>query len=412
MIGLQLQHVLSLNGKQYQKLEQNQMGKFYELLDYWQSQPKINMDFKVGDQDQHIQYVFTPPSLLKYIDQQEKFGAYIGDMMFISSDTAKEHHDWIPYIALKLYAEKFIPDAQMDETGIIKHHQTLYRTVRLAQATMNPAQLHQFLTALRQHERTGFMDMDQEAQDFLVKTKPKDPAKDPENSDFLNAKRVYLERHNRNKWVSQGRLDEDLSKISTMYAGYRNHAQAVFDAVVGSNAIDLYLASAFTAQLASVEPHVPIILQKPFSSLAYAMTRDVNGFVDLVQFKPYVDSKREDIIVRLPGKMKTWTALRKRLSYDIHRLELNVQHQIESDKQNLERLVLEANKIDDALSTQIQHFRALATTTPLFSDARNLLANHATRYKTELLALDQTSSRIAGRLADLESLDQLLVASI
>ena len=326
------------------ELQQDRIGKIYEIIDYWQHQPKLEARLKIGGEDRKVDYVFAPPSFLNYINPGEKFGAYLGNMMMVNSELQREHPEWVPYVLLKLYAEKFAGSGH-DLSGTAKHWQSLFGTIRTAGAVMNKPQLHTFLETLSRHETSGYFTLDREVQEFMER----------EGGNALKGKRRYLDNHRRDKWVTGGRNEEYLTSLGFRDQGFRNHAEAVMTAIDDLDTRNLYLAAAFMHELSAANPGTPVIISPPCNAFAYALTKKANGMTNLVEFIDDTPRKdHEDVIVRLPKKMSTWVAVSKRLSYLVHAAENSVRELIKKQKKGVGTLLIGASQTNQTGEVSVQ----------------------------------------------------------
>ena len=177
-------------GRMLHKLEQDRMGKTYEIVDYWLTHPKQTISIHLRGENQNIPYILAPQSFLNYMATDELFGVYAGEMMFISSKLAREHPAWVPLVVLKLRLEKIATPG--DPSGRTKHLEAAFATTRIAGRVLDETEYRSFLDTYRRHESAGYFDLDRELTDFLASG----------DGDSLKAKRKYLEAHHHNKWVA------------------------------------------------------------------------------------------------------------------------------------------------------------------------------------------------------------------
>lgn len=396
---------LGINISQVQRLEPNRMGKIYELMDFYEHQPKSEFTLNINNQEHKINYVFAPQSFLNYIKgSTEPFGASIGDMIFINSKLQENNPNWIPYIVGKLYAEKHI-DPGLDESGKAVHWEALSRTIRVAGAKMNQRELVDFLEQTKEYETTGYFEFDGEVKEFL----------DRYGGDPTKAKREYLERHHGNRWVRSGRLEEQLNSIGFKNSAFQNGAEAVMTSLSGLEKGVLYYASDFIQQMARVDPGTPVIITEHFIPIAYAMTSDVNGKTDLVKFCNYGTPKKgEDIIVKTPGKQQTWTALGKRVSYNIHKQEQQVRNMITQNSLGLDLILIDTNNLNHQVQQQLIESKNYLTnpTAVNFNEVMQQLATLGQSYRQKLEEMNKSSQAIVQNIANLEDLSNFLISRI
>src|SRR3989344_1909491 len=396
---LQIRQELSVvnEGRLECRLVHDPMGKQYDIFDYWEHQPKHEVTLTTNEGPRQVKFVYSPPSWLNYVCSKEKFGAYVGDMMFISSDQKLVKPDWVPFIIVKLYGERFI-EKGLDETGKVKHYESLFRTIRAAASKMDERGLHDFLSVLVRHDRDNYFELDNEVREFLER----------HGMDPKLARRAYLERHHGNKWVGRGRTDEQLMDLGfSLVEGYRNHAEAVVDAFGELDAKDLYLAAQFIHILNSVEPNVPVIVEPPYTSFAFNLTKEGNGKVDLVQFKGAA-APNEDVLVRVKNRQPTWTALGKRFSYRIHIVEESVGKLISTAKQSLDGILVEAQRVHDAYAVQIADVRALVAERKKLPRAQEMFKRISGDYAPRVKMMDEVTQAAAQNLKNLEELAEIL----
>lgn len=376
------------------------IGKVYNVIDYWESQPKLEANLQVGNRSHNVKYVFAPPALLNYLSKGERYGAYLGDMMFVNSRFLKEDSDYLPYVLLKLHGEKYV-NPGLDKTGKAKHWQSLWSTIRVAGQLMNSDRLYQFLKELENHESTNFFELDGQVKDFMNRYE----------KDLPRGKRDYLERHHKNKWVLMGRNEEALSSLGFDSPGFRNHAEAIMSSIKDLDLRNLYLVTGFVHTLASVEPNEQIQLERPYNSFAYSLTKEGNGFTDLVKFVKTQKTTDFDTIIKLPGKIPTWTALSKRLSYTMHDAEKRVKELAEKERLRLDSLIIEAGQKTSQFEKEIELVRGLVVSKNRFEEARIRLQSLPV-YQVEVARLEELSANIAGKMQQLAELSNILVQQI
>lgn len=379
------------------RLVHDPMGRQYDIFDYWEHQPKHEVTLTTSEGPRQVQFVYAPPSWLNYVSRGEKFGAYVGDMMFISSDQKLVKPDWVPFIIVKLYGERFLEQG-LDESGRAKHYESLFRTIRAAAARMDESGLHEFLSVLVKHDRERYFELDAEAREFLERN----------GGDPKGARRAYLDRHHGNKWVGRGRLDEQLMDMGcSLVEGYRNHAEAVLDSFGDLDARDLYLAAQFIHTLNAVEPEVPVVLEPPYTSFAFNLTKDGNGKVDLVRFRVPA-SPGEDIVVKVKSRQPTWTALGKRFSYRIHKVEESVGKLISTAKQSLDGILIEAKRVHESYALQIAEVKTMVSERRELPKAQELFKRISGEYAPRAKLMDEVTQAAAQNLRNLEELSELL----
>lgn len=380
------------------------LGKVYEMIDYWDSQPKLELTLNLRGQDQVIQFVYAPPAFLDYIEPGELFGAYLGNMIFINSEIGEKHPDWVPYIVLKLWSERYV-DQGLDETGRVKHMQSLWATIRFAGTSMQADQLREFLEVLIKHDRSGYFKLDEEVRSFIEKG----------GGDPKTAKRQYLENHHDNLWVVRGRFDEDLVSAFGISAfdGYRNHAEAIMSVLGELETKDLYTAAVFLHQLARLEPGTEVVICPPFNAFAYALTKDCNGFTDLIKFADWNEGKPgEDLICRLPSNRKTWQALSKRISYRIHKAEEKVRALISGEQKRLSEAVSQADLANQEIARVMDQAQTMIAKPDGFDQARTMLLSAGSDFQQTIAALQRVSTTTSENLQRLSDISRVLAAQI
>lgn len=330
-------------------MEDDRIGKLYEIIDFWEHDAHLRASFEINGEEHTIEYVFAPQSFLQYVEPKEKFGFHVHGMIFINANLLKSNPQWIPYILMKLYAERFI-DPDVDESGRVKHWQALFGTIRLAGMTMGEKELHEFLRAVMEHEQTQYFQLDEQAREFVRKG----------GGSLLEAKRKYLERHHKNQWVVRGRKEEEIVRLTREETSvFRNHAEAIYQRLLADQGIaSLYETAQFIHQLMTVNPKTPVVVSERTSAIAYLLTREANKIADLVQFvDARTDNPCENVIVLLPGTMRTLSAIAKRLSFSIHRTELEVQKLMTEKKGELDKLISAAGAVTSNFKEQLEVIR-------------------------------------------------------
>lgn len=223
--------------------------------------------------------------------------------MFLNADLLKTHPEWAPFVVAKLHAELSM-DRGLDSTGVQKHFDALFGVIRVARNVMDSDELRVFLRELKQHERSGYFEWDEEAREFLEG-----------GGSVEEAKRVYLERHHGNRWVSRGRFAEELTAMGFRHEiGFRNHGEAIAQKLSESPAL-LYSAALLVHQLTSLSPGFQgglILLRPPFNTVAYQLTKEANGVADLVRFEDAEGLQRGEDVISVIGRRKTLIALGKK----------------------------------------------------------------------------------------------------
>ena len=134
--------------------------------------PRYPATLRYRGREQPVEFTFAPRSFLDYIaggdkPKGEKFGAYIGNMVFINSDLQRTNPKWIPYIVTKLWADRLI-NPGLDTTGRVQHWQSLFGTIRLAGMNLSQPELTEFLSAIGDHDTSGYFALDKEVRSFLA----------------------------------------------------------------------------------------------------------------------------------------------------------------------------------------------------------------------------------------------------
>src|SRR3989338_3344276 len=377
------------------------IGKVYEIMDYWQSQPKLEATLRIGEREHKIRYVFAPQSWLDYLVRGERYGAYLGDMIFINSRLQEQNQDYLPFVLLKLYGEKFV-DPGMDKTGRVQHWQSLWATIRVAGQLMDSNRLYSFLSDLQQHESSRFFELDGQVKRFM----------EEHRGDLTDAKRRYLDAHHNNLWVARGRNEELFANLG-MDSGFRNHAEAILSSIKDLDTRELYLATGFVRAMSSIEPDMPVQVGRPFNSYAYALTKKGNGITDLVKFIEEQGTHENDVISKLPGKMATWSALSKRLSYNIHTAEKRAKELAEKERYRLNDIVIQAGKRTSVFEKELGLIKQMVDlgAEGAFSEAKKKLQG-ITMYGQEITKLEELSASIAERMRQLEELSGILSRQI
>jgi len=393
---------LSLEPEGCLELQQDKTGKVYELIDYWDHTQKYITAFNYNGVEHKIEYAFAPQSFLNYIKgEKEFFGAYLGDMMFINSSMLKNHPEWIPLILVKLYAQKKI-DPGLDKTGRAVHWDSFYRTIRTAGKAMSETQLKEFIDMTRKYESTGYFDLDSDIKQFIESS----------GNDSLAAKRNYLNRHHNNMWVTRSRNEEVLAEEGFQTI-FRSHAEAILRQFSGVDTTILYDTAAFIHEMTHADPDVSIRITPPYTAIAYELTKERNGVVDLIKFQPISNRENnDDIIFKVPKREKTWIALSKRISYNIHKLEQGVNSLVNAERKRLEGLIIEAETTQNHLNVQLQDIRSLLVISSPLSNVTKMLSAHGEKYHIEMTRLEAMIQTEVKTLSDLEEISKLLRSQI
>jgi len=390
---------------QARQVQEDPIGKVYALRDYWDSQTPITISFDIGERTHETKYVLAPESFIKYMSGgDEIFGGYVNDMMFISSKLAQEHPEWAPYVAFKLYSERFVDEGK-DNSGKVKHWQALLGTMRLAGMTMSQGESEKFLEAIRPYETTRGFDMLREAYDNFIESGAGDP---------IEAKRKYLERHHGNRWVNLGRLEESFIDFGRENSGFRNHSEAIFRATGGDTNLDTnYSLASFVRALNTAEIGESIVIPEEYAAFAYALTKECNDVSDLIEFVKDVklEDTRSNVIRVLPHKERTWEGLSRRLSFGLHRAELAAGEATRMEKERLEGIVYQIGEIGETVRESVENIRSSISIMP-FNEVSLQIKNLTGDYQNILDGLDKQSKEAVANLASLEELALTLRASI
>jgi hypothetical protein len=385
------------------------LGKVYQLIDFWlvnkafRKKIKLEVDGEVHE----IEFLLAPSQLLSSLTPGEKFGLYIGNMMQISSEVAKKRPDWVKYIAIKLHAEKFV-DRGLDKSGRAKHYESMFKTIRLAGATMDENELREFISVVIPEDRSEYFKFDHEVQEFMSRNG--DPSDDDK---LLEVKRQYLDKHHHNLWVNRGRNQEFLAQHG-FTSGYRNHAEALYSCLIDTAIDSIYLAGYFIRSLMNTGEGQRILITPPLNAFAYALTKECNGVSDIVRF---VEAPRqnmsEDNIIRVRGKTKTLVALLKRLSFRIHQSELAVRDLMDSERLHLNQVITLTQKVNTEFDTTLT---TASTSLELRSDPFEgsilALQEQAGEWTEEITRLSSVASAITANVARLQKLSSTLKQAI
>lgn len=385
------------------RLYPDHMGKIYELFDYWEHHPHLELRLTVHGEEHRVPYVLAPPAFLNYLVEGERFGLCIGDVMLVSSEIHRQHPNWISYIVVKLYMERFI-NPGLDESGRVQHWESLFHSIRLAASTLSPGELETLLRVLVKFDRTRYFEFDNEVTEFLDRV-----GRDPER--IREEKRRYLENHHHNRWVRQGRIEEELQQY--MVAPFRLHAEAVFQAVFGSRQDDLYLAAEFVQQMAGVEPDTPVMITPPCNRIAYLLTSRANGLVDLVRFvgtNPH--NREEDIIVKVAGRNRTWVGLSRRLAFTLHQSEKQIQKSATAERDRLSGLTTGTFALNADFDQRLLAIREQVSQGVLLQEAIDEIQRLRGDWATELERLVQLQNQVAQRLRQFDEVTNALLKLI
>lgn len=382
------------------RLQTDRVGKFYQIIDLWDHCPHERASFTVRGEVHTVEYAFAPPSFLEYLRKGEKFGCYVADMMFLNAELLHHRVHWIPYIVLKLYCERFV-DPGLDETGKVQHYQALFGTIRLAGMTMPRRELEDFLSALMEHDDTGYFDLDHEVRNFIG------DAGSPRE-----ARRRYLERHHGNHWVRLGREEERLPD-RFREAGFRNHAEVLYQQMSGRSAHDAYLTAMLVHELVHLESGTPLLVDQSCSRIAYLLTKEMNGLVDLVRFIDHpTEEPGHNIIVRLRGRQSTWEGLSKRLSYGIHRVERQARELLEGKRHEVTGLLEAANVATVRFNTKVLALRQSVPPPHLFEETLANLEALSGNWKEELAGFAKLAASMTQTARELDEAADVLLAVI
>lgn len=387
-------------------MEEREAGfsKLFEALDFWEHHIILTAKLRINDKVQEIEYTFAPQSFINYLWRGEKFGVSFGEMIFISSEVQRQRPKWIPYIVLKLYAEKYV-DPGLDESGRVQHFESLFRTIRLAGAELSETELAELLIRIAENETTGYFKFDKEVRKFLEEFAVSGKSK------MLQEKRAYLENHHGNRWVRQGRTEESLAEFGIDF-GFRNRAEAIAEKLFDPKLASIYLISFFIHSLMAIEPGEEIFISPPFNSIAYMLTKNGNNIVDLVKFVGFdPQNPQQDIIVLLPGKNRTWTALAKRLSYFIHRGEIQARQLIATKKTELDQIMIEAGSLNSRVHTELAIIKERISEDK-FEDTKEVLKKLSGNWVKEIEGVANISRQIAENIAMIDQISNLLEEAI
>jgi len=403
--SMSLQLSQSVNVGMAQVLEPRLDDSFYESVNYWTHAEHHSIEFESGGKTHVVPFAYASPEWIESIVPDETFGIYVGDMMFINSDILAKHPQWVPFVIIKLYAERFV-NVDGDRTGKTKHYESLFRTIRLAYNILETDDLRLYLTKLMEHERTGYFEWDEQAKRFL-----------DGHDDTASAKRAYLAAHQDNQWVRQGRTIEALAELGDSTAlGFRNHAEAISGNFSGAEAVLIYSAAYFVAELLKEpyairpEDEVAFVIRPPFNAIAYQLTKEGNGISDLVRFHDVPGLEfGTDVITRRRRGRKTLIALSKRLSQMIIRVEKGVQALIEKRRATL-GVTIERTR---TLNIDMQH--ALTTANALVVQRLRppgALLSQLTNFPKEAEALRAEAEITAANMNELDNLLELLSEAV
>ncbi len=395
-MALELRQSLAQYGDTRLELHPPMRGTLYELIDFWTSNPKHRLSVPIGDEMHDAQYVLAPQRFLQYVKEDEPFGIYVGDMTFINAELAKSRPEWVPFIALKLIAARFI-DPGLDKSGRVRHWKSLFGTLRVAGLKMDEPEFREFIEGFAAHENTRYFELDDELTEFL------------DGRDPLTAKRRYLDRHRNNRWVTAGRRTEIMERMGLQVYG-RNHAEAAFNEMVDRD-VNMYAAATMVRALRHVPREQGVLIAPPYNAIAYAMTRDANGAVDLLKFRKGVLPDGKDIVFKpRRNRESTWTALIRRLGYQMHIAEQSATKLLDAHRERLDGLVVRAEQQNDLITADAARVQELVTESQ-FEAARVILARMP-GHEQSLARLGELTKTSAEGLAVLEASRQLLEEQI
>ena len=347
---MKLELIINTRNNQTLLTKLDPMGSIYEAFDFWSHQPKLQSIFSFRGEEKSIEYVLAPPSFLNYIaEKEEPFGVHVGDMIFINSHTHQKRPEWTKYIALRLFSSNKII-SKSDNPQLNNHWESLYRTTRLMANQMKESDLFEFLDLLNQYDTSEYFDLDVEAKRFLESSES-----------LIEAKRKYLEKHHENIWVKRGRDEEFLQSLGFNNRGFKNHAEAILSSSFDSTIDQQYLYGDFIRKLAFVDIGVPLEISPPFNQFAYTLTKNCNGVSDMIDFitPEALLSTSTDVIIKRKERRRTWNALLKRISYQIHTVEKNLRNITEKKTKGFHLIQTSVNGGDQDLSSEIDDISLL-----------------------------------------------------
>jgi len=397
---MKLMQVQSLSLKALQRQDLRMGDGFYDAVDYWTTHPHHKIKFTMDGEEREVSFVSAPSDWINTISPGEKIGAALGNMIFVRSSYFKKHPTWVPLVVAKLYGEVLIDRGELSSITEL-HWDALFRTIRLANNILDEPELYDFLSDLKAHERSGYFEHDEEARKFVEGGRPED---------VLAAKRVYLERHRANRWVARGREAAVAAGLGDSSAvGFQNHAEMVARSLQHTNLFSAAYLVRMIREVPFTGKAVPFQIGPEFAPIAYELTSEANGKVDLIRFEneaalPAGHNK----IVRPADKRKrrTWVALSKRLSYMAHKLELAAVAAADLSRKAIDAAIVDMAALNDSATQQIASANALVASDPQQASAA-LEAVQAT-YPSAVAQLQAEQTRAANNLGQLNDLARQL----
>jgi hypothetical protein len=379
-----------------------------DFIDYWLNHEHLFIDFEINNIQHKIEFALAPQSFIRYINSKEKYGVYSGSMRLVSMEVYKKHPNWVPYIALKMYASEYV-DRGLDCSGKAVHWETLSKTIRLAEKTMERVDFHEFIQAIYSEETTSFFEIDGRAKKIVEDCQAankKDLA-----TVYLAQRETYFEAHHNNKWVVRARHYEIMAQLSPVFRdGNLNLAENIFNHLLSENQVidKMFLCASFVKFLREQADDVVIELEPPFNSVAYILTKECNGLVDLVSFLPYKNVSKKDYIVIAKNRQKTWRALETRLAYFLYRSKRNIKPLLSKQKEGLQLLISKSSVINIELTERISTLtKSLKQSQLAYLDSAEDLSN-IEGWSDEVECLRRLHQEMIGSIADLEGLQNLL----
>lgn len=291
---------------------------------YIENNKPIHASFVHQQERVSIPFYIAPNQLISKLDSEERWGVMAWGTILIASHVVRDHPTWVPYVAMKLYLEKFV-DTGLDNSGKAKHWEALKATLLIAKETLPQDEFLQMRKMLELEERTGFFDLDPELQAVLS-----DPEKRSEH------KRRYLQFHRQNWWVRQGRLESELHEDS-LYAydgDFLIWAERGFRELEFENPL---LAREFILALLVLDENETLIIGKEYASIAYALTEEVCG-VPIIEFVDGWINQENAVRTNNRRFYKTLEGIERRLSYALFQIERRV-NQVTKDASDLLQLL-------------------------------------------------------------------------
>lgn len=370
--------------------------KVYEAVDYWTVNKKNEQIINFKGEEHGIKYVLAPSSLMSYLFDGEKFGGYIGEMMFVSAGVYQKKPAWVPLIVMKLFFERFV-DEGLDESGRVQHWQSLFASLRVAGVAMDKVELLEFISAVQKEERSGYFRFDDEVKRFI------NSAAGDGEKDVLVSKRRYLEKHHDNRWVRAGRQEEELVRLAgDSLSFFRSRAEILAQIFVNRGHKEMYLFAWFVRRLLELSEGDSLKIEPPFNEFAYLLTSQGNNLFDLVEFETNHNPSREDVIIRLPGSRSALVAVSKRFSYVLHKQELHVQKLILESGKKFDQLLVEAQLANNELDGVIAKEKALINSGQL-PDLK-ALAELSDEWRERAIKVTELQKGISERVLQLEAL--------